>query len=436
MSLGSFLRYGKFLHPGALRTGARAMRCFRELRRNRWKSPEELREIQFERLTSIVRHAHRRVPHYRRLFDRAGFHPADLCTLDDLRRIPTTSKEEVRENPNDFVAEGIDPSRCKSGFTSGSTGVPLRVLADEGAYSRGLGVKAYALSECGVRWNDRFVTVAASTGPVLPNHVILPPRSDTVSAIEMLRKAHPDVLYSYSSFLTVLGQYDVSGIRPRLILNQGMNLTDFHRSVVRETFGLEVHDTYGSVEFKALAFECDEHAGLHMITDWAVLEFLKDGKPVPAGETGEIVVTGLHNYAQPLIRYRIDDYGAPSDRACPCGRSWPLIERLEGRGIDFLLLPSGKRTNPSVVYLAIHGEAEKSVYSIAQFQAVQDRRDHLILKIVKGKDFDPDMVERVRAKTERGFTEFGERVRVDVEFVDSIEQGRTGKSKIVVSLAE
>ncbi|MFH1279660.1 MAG: hypothetical protein ABIK65_14930 [Candidatus Eisenbacteria bacterium] len=436
MNLRSFGGYRKHANPKVLLAGAKAFHYFRELRRHRWKSKEELREIQWRRLSALVRHAYRRVPYYRCLFDRAGFRPDDLRTLDDLRRIPMTDKEEIRADPGAFVAEGIDPLRCRSCFTSGSTGVPLRVLMDEEAYGRGLGVKAYALSECGVRWNDRFVTIAASAGPVLPNHVILPPLSDTRSAIEMLRKAKPDVLYSYPSFLTVLGQYDVSGIRPRRILSQGMNLTEFHRSVIRETFGLEVHDTYGSVEFKALAFECDAHAGLHMITDWAVLEFLKDGDPVRPGETGEIVVTGLQNFAQPLIRYRIGDYGTPSGGSCLCGRSWPLIGRLDGREIDFILLPSGKKTNPSPIYQAVHSEAEMNVYSIAQFQAVQERRDHLTLRIVKGKGFDPDMVERIRARIEEAFTCMGEMIRVDVEYVDAIERGRTGKSKILVSHAK
>lgn len=113
-------------------------------------------------------------------------------------------------------------------------------------------------------------------------------------------------------------------------------VTQHCRDIVKKKFDLELFETYGAVEFGWLAFECNEHCGLHMTTNNMYLEIVdEEGEQVSAGEQGEIIVTGLYNRAMPLIRYRIGDLGIPSDEKCPCGRSWPLIKSIEGRINDY-----------------------------------------------------------------------------------------------------
>jgi phenylacetate-CoA ligase len=160
----------------------------------------------------------------------------------------------------------------------------------------------------------------------------------------ILRKLKPDVINTFPSIISMLGSYDVSGIHPRLIFTQGEVVTPQCRYVAKESFNSELFETYGSVEFGQLGFECEEHDGLHLITDVAYVEFISDdGEHVSSGETGKIIVTGLCNTTMPLIRYEIGDVGVPSMEECSCGRKWPMVKAIEGRLNDFLVLPSGRR---------------------------------------------------------------------------------------------
>jgi phenylacetate-CoA ligase len=166
------------------------------------------------------------------------------------------------------------------------------------------------------------------------------------------------------------------------------------------------------------------------------VEFVAAGESVAAGEPGEIVVSGLYNHAQPLLRYKIGDIGVPSDTICACGRQWPLIESIEGRELDFVVLPSGKKLAPGFIFGGVHSELEEHVLCLSQFQVIQPRSDLLILNVVKGKAFDPEVVARINANLEGTLAELGEAVAVEIRYAESLEEGRTGKVQMVVSLVD
>ena len=421
------------LDPQTLITGARVAHHILELRRHQRLPIQALRQIQLHRLRALLDYAYANVAYYQRLFDAAGFKPEDLRELCDLRAIPITTKADVRDNPDAFLSGAIRSSRQRSSFTSGSTGIPLHVVKDARAHAYSIALKAYAFTECGVRPTDRFVTVAQSEGSVWPRHSIIPPSSDTAWIIAQLRRARPEVLYTYPSLLARLADRDVSGIQPRLIFSQGITLTQHCRNISRSLFGTDPLDTYGSVEFSRLAFECQEHSGLHIITDGAVVEFVRDGEPVSSGEPGDVVVTGLHNFAMPLIRYRLDDVAIPSDDDCSCGRGWPLIKNIEGRIMEYLIMPSGQKIFPGFIYYAVNSETAQHVRCIAQFQVVQVERNKLRLSVVRGPNFDQEIIARIKDKMERSMLELGENVTVEAEVVPEIPPEKSGKTKIVLS---
>ena len=421
--------------PRGLAIGARVACGILALRRNQHKSPDTLREIQLRRLRALLEHAGAHVPYYQRVFAAAGFEPRDLTSVEDLRALPVTTKADVRDHPGDFISTAFPPSGLRSSYTSGSTGIPLQVFRDARARASSIALKAYAFMECGARLTDRIVTVAQSDGSLWPRHTIIHPSSSTDRIVEELRKVRPDVLYTYPTFITRLAQFDLAGIRPRLIFSQGLTLTDHCRTVSRSLFGVEPLDSYGSVEFSRLAFECPEHSGLHIITDGSVVEFLEDGKPVPNGKPGQVVVTGLYNYAMPLIRYGLDDLAIPSGETCRCGRSWPLIRSIEGRTMDYLTMPSGRKVFPGFIYYVINNEAKRSDQSIAQFQVVQQERGRIRLVVVQGARFDAAIVARIQEQMESHFLDQGEKVAVDVRVVPEIAPDASGKTKLVVSTA-
>lgn len=404
-----------------------------QLKKNQRKPPEQLEKIQLKRLKAIVHHAYYHVPYYTNLFKSVEFLPGDLKSLSDIHKIPITTKEAVRENYVDMISTRTSKSNQKTYYTSGSTGIPLEMIRDQRAQEYSTALKAYAFMECGVKITDTFLTVAQTGDSLLPNQQSILATAMTDEIIAALKKIQPDVLYSYANILEILASEDMSGVAPRLIFSQGIKLRNHCRDLVKKKFGREVFDTYGSVEFSRLAFECQAHSGLHMITDGAVFEILKDGEPVPSGNPGDIVVTGLYNFTMPLIRYQQNDIGILSDDVCSCGRSWPLIKSIEGRNVDFFTMPSGKKIDPGVLYFNIYNEIREDVFCVYQFQVVQEKKDLVVINIVQGKNFDLEIISRLKKSIEKTLRDIGEKVSVSVVIVDEIPKEKTGKVRIMVS---
>jgi phenylacetate-CoA ligase len=170
-----------------------------------------------------------------------------------------------------------------------------------------------------------------------------------------------------------------------------------------------------------------------MMTDSSVMEFLDDGEQVTPGERGEIVVTGLTNYAMPLIRYELGDVGVPTDESCSCGRSWPLIKSVEGKKHDIFTLGSGRKLYPGFLNFSLKEMLKKNVYCISEYQFVQEKRNKIIFKFVKGRDFDSKVIKNIKEDFDSSFRNINEDVIVEVQTVEEIPVERSGKKRFIVS---
>ena len=430
-----------------LLTGTLSLKVLWNLRKNQWKPLRDLQTRQLKRLKSIVRYAYDYVPYYHRLFNSVKFKPEDLKDFRDLKKIPVTTKTDVHRNHSDFIARGVDTSKCIEGFTSGSTGIPMKTYKNLEASSHEIAFMAYAFLECGMKLTDRFVSTELNRRKILPNQVSVRVHRDRnrkktspnqVSVygvggfVEYLRRIKPDVLYLRPSDIEDICSNDASGINPRLFFSQSQTVTQHHRSLVRSAFGLEINDTYGSAEFNRLAFECNEHMGLHIITDSVMMEFLdEEREPVAPGEIGETIVTGLYNYAMPLIRYNLGDDAVTTDERCSCGRRLPLIKKLMGKTSDTFIMPSGKKVRWQPFFWDyIHSKP----FSISMYQFIQVKRNKIILRIVKGKEFNLKEIYELREKMEKGYLSRGEKVTVIVDIVREIPREESGKRKKIICL--
>ena len=158
----------------------------------------------------------------------------------------------------------------------------------------------------------------------------------------------PQVLDGYSSSLAMLAREvrkkGVSGINPRIIFGGAELVDPVSRKTIEEVFEAPFYDQYATIEFERMAWQCPERSGYHIDADSLIMEFLDaKGDEVSAGESGEIVCTSLFNYAMPLIRYKVGDFGVPSDEECPCGRMLPLLVGLRGGVIRFCFFQMGGR---------------------------------------------------------------------------------------------
>jgi len=414
-----------------------------ELRNNLFLQEQKLRELQWKKLKALLKHSYENVLFYHRKFDEAKVKPDDIRRLEDLTKIPVTTKAELQRLPIEAVtARNIDLETCVKTRTSGSTGIPLTLFLDKRAVEYGdrLWVRMYIRN--GLRiWDkmavirdpayfpkkSRFKNVQAK----VIRRKYISSFEDAEHHIRALEQYRPQAIRGYSSSLgeiaSVLKDRN-EHMSPRIVFTGAAVLTKLARSLIVESFGVNPLDNYGTMEFSLVAWECTKHSGYHINVDGMVTEFLDGNEKVAPGETGEVVCTGLTNYAMPLIRYRLHDVVVPSDEECPCGVRLPLLKSVEGRLNDFLIASDGRRIPPSRFYPFPFDD-----YSgIKQFKVTQDRRNRIVVQLVVDDDlFDFSRLDKARLRIQ-GL--FGADMQVDFDIVDKIEMDKTSKMRPVSRL--
>jgi phenylacetate-CoA ligase len=401
--------------------------------KNQYKSLKVLKKLQEKRLKYVVNFAYRNTVLYKEKFKKAGITPADIQTLDDITKIPVTTKEEIKAGyPHESVAPGYTEQNCIVEHTSGSSGNMLKVLYNPDASERFRAIAFRDYLAQGVRPWHMFcimgrdpVEIERATKSILYRTCgILEGRPER-ELVEELRVIQPDIIGAHPSLLAAMAKViEEKGytLHPRLLLLGGEVAYPHVREYIEKIFCCPTRDKYGAYEMLSIAWECTCQ-NMHINVDAAIVEVLRDGAPVAPGERGEIVATNLWNKAMPFIRYRLGDIGIPSDETCACGRGLPLLQEIEGKFDDFIVLPSGDIVPSTrvVPFFFI-------VPCIEQFKMIQDKKAHIIVRIVPQKGFTVDMEKTLVQNIQ---TVLGESVDVEIEKVDHINHRGAGKFKRV-----
>ena len=389
-----------------------------------WLPPERLRDLQWRRLERLLRHAHGRSPLHRARFKQAGAVPEDIRSLDDLRRLPVTTREDLRQ-PDALLAEGFPRGRLRSSMTSGSTGRRTTSYFDERAWvlTKYL-LKLRARRACGMRPWDRVALFQEdaperpSFGPGTRSQAFTIHRPIEEILPDVLRFG-PAVLYGFPGYFLRLAGAAGGRLRPRLVFTSGELLDPATRRGVESGLGAPVYDVYGCTEVKEIAWECPAREGYHVNADWVLVE--TDGAP---GRPGRLLVTSLANFAMPLLRYQVGDTGVVLEGRCPCGRGLPLIRPTLGRSVDYLDLPDGTTIAPYSLTCAV-----EAVEGMRQYQFVQMERDAVELRVVPNEDFGDASRQALHAALRPVLPG----VAVRVELVPAIPAEPSGKYRIVQS---
>ncbi|MBA7664552.1 Phenylacetate-coenzyme A ligase [subsurface metagenome] len=244
---------------------------------------------------------------------------------------------------------------------------------------------------------------------------------------QKLVKFKPKAIIAYASaaylFARFLQHREIKDIRPGAVITQAEKLLQEQRQLIEEIFDCEVFDFYGSREVSAMSAECPQHKGYHISAENVVLEFIKDNKPVPPGETGKILVTDLHNYAMPFIRYENGDLGVPSGEKCSCGRGLPLMHSVEGRITDTLVIGNKFISSPSLTLIF-------KDLPVKQYQLVQETESELTIKIVKTDEYTDNHTEQILKLMQ---TYVGSNVKLNLQFVSQIPPTKSGKYRFIIS---
>jgi len=409
-------------------------------------SLEEIRERQLQKLKKIVSHAYTKVPFYRRSFDNHGFHPHDLKDLDDIKRIPLLTKDDIQSNLYELIAEGCSPESLTQDATGGSTGKPLIFFKDRNDRAWFEASDYYIMELWGIKPWDKKAALWGADRDIpemrlrarlrlsLDRFKIL--NSFNMTQERMIAYANqlvawqPDYIIGYASSLSVFCDFlrdkGIQDIKPKVIRSSAETLSIDQRNRVKEALGNNLFNFYGSREIPNIAFECETHNGLHEFSPLRYIEVLdRNGGPVKAGEMGTMVITDLVAHSMPFIRYSIEDMGIPASGQCSCGICFPIIEEIKGRTSDFIHLKNGK---------LIHGEFFTHLFygqkGIDKFQVYQKAIDKIDVYIVmKGSITNED----INILKKKFLEKIGYSIVVDFHFVSEIPSTKSGKHRFTIS---
>ena len=355
--------------------------------RAQWLGRPKIQEIQERKLRHMVRQAYNNVPFYKRLFDEAGISPANVNTLDDLKKIPVTTKSDLQQFATEFIINRtMKPQKLKTEHSSGSTGRPFTVSFDSdyvylrnALFLRGLRTAGYSIG--------RKLLLVTSLDPGKRSKRLLRWRYASIQdppelLLEQVNRFRPDFLYGYTTILRQLAEHirstNLSVFRPERIITTAEMMDAGTRRLLEDTFKAEVYDFYGLTEMGLVGWECPEHNGYHLAEDSAIIEYLpiKNG-----GGSSKLVITNLDLVSMPFIRLETGDVGMPGNQEpCPCGRTFSRLERVEGRIVDCVQLKDGRSISPYRLTCAL-----EKLPGIQRYQVIQEDYNKFTVKVETGQ---------------------------------------------------
>jgi len=318
---------------------------------------KKIEKYQIIKLREIIKYAYRYSPYYRNLLKKNNIKPNSINSLKDLKRIPISSKQDIRNNAEKVYSiefkKYLDllprmPSFLYMRSTSGTTGKPFKIYFDEISKYQLDAIYARALLDVGYDPTKPLLYFWWQQEPKKEIYNLLgffkkiyvPSYLNIEQQVEIMKSLKPEYIYYYPSHLYFIARYiEKKGIdldfKPKVIITHAEILEEKMRKKIEEVFDTKVFDQYGSNEFNRIAYECEERDGYHVCADSLILEIVDDeGEEVGEGETGRVIITGLLNKATPLIRYEIGDLAKKSieRKHSKCNNNLPiLIESVEGR---------------------------------------------------------------------------------------------------------
>lgn len=447
---GSLVR--RLLYP-AWESGVRrrpTLRHLAALRRLERAPRAELEAFQERELAALLRHAYRNVPYYRRLFEQAGVRPEQIRGRADLARLPVLGRQAARDSADERIATAPPLPAIKK-TTGGTTGEPLVIRYDAGSEHwrqairlRGFGWTGWRLGEPSLHYWGEYTKVRAPAQLAKErldralkreHYIDCTPRGEEHKerVVAAIRRIRPRAIFCYAQAGAELARHiNRTGARSWdtiPVVCGAERVFPADRAALEEAFGPAVFETYGCRETMLIASECAEHDGLHIMMENLVVELVApDGSPARPGEVGEVVLTDLHNFGQPFIRYANGDLAvALDDRdACRCGRAHPRLASVEGRQTETLRDRDGRPVGGMVFNLAFSPLAE----AVRQFQAVQHRDGSITVRVVPagGGELPRAALDHVAKSCAR----YLPGVAVRFETVADIPTTRTGKRRVVV----
>ncbi len=432
---------------GLIATVGTLLQSSARLEKDQWLPAEDLDERRRQRLRRVVARA-AKATYYAAVLREAGVEDPRTIELRDLERLPLLNRQVIAKHGHDaFLTVGR--KGLLSVVTSGSTGTPgryFRSAAEEADYSARWR-RVYAAYGC--RLWDAQINVATAKKPdragpiallrkagVLPQVERLASDVPPQQVLERVRALHPPILTGYAGAIEALADHVMTTgaevPRPRAVFCTAMEVTDRCLLLAERAFLAPAVDVYVTNEFGVIAWSCPQRRDLlHLNDDAFVIEVVgPDGRTVPDGTLGELVVTSLGLTSMPLIRYAMGDMAARVSDQCGCGRGLGLLTRVHGRTAHAIRRPSGALiTTPVITSLIGRARADEWVRGF-QVREEPGRRLRFLLEVRR-----PPSEDQRRGLALTVESAMGPDFQVAFEEVSRIPAAPSGKLQFLVPLA-
>lgn len=439
-------KFSDFLYPRKL------ISTYILLRRSEHWDQAQFNKYQSKQLAKLLRFCAKEIPYYGPIFEDIELDSSNIFSSNAmayLKKLPILDKNTLLEKPHFFIANNFERFHPKPIATSGTTGTPLTIYWDCGSN---------IIEFCSIqrlwRWagfhiGQSFLDLRSRVfmnedNRVIKSNGIFYIRNWKINGLEFssdliddsnifkyyeillrfkprLVRGHPQ---SMQHLVSLLKKNHLTAWRPNAVTSTSETLHDFQRKLIEEEWHTPILDSYGLKEHNVFIAQCDE-GSYHIYPEYGICEILDDdGNPVAPDQEGWIVATGLHNYAQPLLRYNTRDRAILGDgHICSCGRTLPTVKHIIGRIDDCLFTQDGKRY--SGMHFAFFGRR-----GIKKARLIQENLGNVTVELITTSEFDQaecnKLMDSLRLKV-------GNKIKFVFKYVDSINQEIPGKFKFVVS---
>ena len=431
--------------------GAALLAVLGQLEESQWWSAERLQHMQQEQLLSLLNHAVQTVPFYQQHLSEIGYRSGQSWDESIWNDLPILKRTQIQEQYKQFHSQKQPQDHGEVHLTqsSGSTGRPVQVLGnavtlfyldvttlrDHHWQQRNFMQKFAAIRpDGGIKGQKRSFHEQWGTPVNQAYHsgssMVINSRVDIRQQLQWLQEYQPSYLLSLPSnlreLLRLCKQEGIKLTELKEVRSFGETVTSELREIVRKVWNVSLNDMYSSQEVGYMALQCPEHEHYHVQAKTMYVEVLDENNQACApGEIGRVVVTPLHNFAMPLIRYEVGDY-AEVGEPCPCGRGLPVLKRIVGRSRNMVRTPEGKCYWPSFPV-----EDWMEVADVRQFQLQQTALDRIEILVAMEGELDEEQTKLLVQKLQHSLNY---PFKLNFRCVDSIPVQENGKYEDFISL--
>jgi phenylacetate-CoA ligase len=406
--------------------------------RSNWNSAQIIR-YRNRRLKEYVHWCARTVPFYRNWFENSTVDPDDIRILEDLQSLPIVDKETIKSNYSDFVSQAIPNNKKFTLHTSGTTGSGLRFPVTSLSRREQFATAWRFLRWHGIEHNNWYaffggrsvVPISQTRAPfwrynIYGKQILFSGyhmnNNNMEAYVSLLQEKKPRCLRGYPSLISLLASYIIDrdvdlGYRVRWIITQSESLLTNQRELIGRAFGVQPVQRYSMAEAVASVSEC-EYGNLHVDEDLAAVELL----PNHSGGY-KVIGTAFTNFAFAFIRYDVGDIVQVANKSCPCGKPGRIIESIDGRKEDYVILPSGMR-------LGRLDHIFKDIVNVRAAQLYQKSKGELIFRIVPMKGYSEKDERRILKEARK---RLGNKVNIVFHYQDKLGRSKNGKLRFVIS---